>query len=177
MKFAPAPADYKLPTEFVYVLIGGFAIVLNYVLTMYLFTMKARIQSYRRRFMKQFDAEHAKAFPGKQKAPQYGYPDCGNGRYSAKLPYADWLKMNNGQRAQGNYLEHLSFYLIVFTMVGLVFPMYSFYLSLAVVVGRVLFAIGYTKAGPGARLPGALLNDLAIAVGFVLCQLAILGMF
>jgi hypothetical protein len=54
--------------------------------------------------MKQFAKEHAEAFGG-QKQTQFGYPDSGNGRYAKKLPYLDWYDMNNGQRAQINFLE------------------------------------------------------------------------
>ena len=81
----------KIPTEFAYVLIMLGAIAIQYVLTMYFFTMKARIACFRRGFMRQFDEMHIKAFPGATKAPQFGYPDSGCGFYGKKLPYAHWF--------------------------------------------------------------------------------------
>ena len=33
-----------------------------------------------------------------------GYPDMGNGRYSEKLSYSDWIKFNNAQRAHLNFV-------------------------------------------------------------------------
>ena len=60
---------------------------------------------FRRTFMSQFDKEHSEAFPHLDKAPEFGYPDCGNGYYGKRLPYQDWLTMNNGQRVQINFLE------------------------------------------------------------------------
>ena len=41
----------------------------------------------------------------RDKLPAGGYPDMGSGRYSALLPYADWLSFNNAQRAHQNYIE------------------------------------------------------------------------
>jgi len=37
--------------------------------------------------------------------PRTGYPDMGNGRYSAKLTDEQWLKFNYAQRAHQNYVE------------------------------------------------------------------------
>jgi len=53
--------------------------------------------------MSQFDEIHEKEVGGK--APALGYPDTGNGRYSAKLSYGDWFSFNNWQRVQYNFLE------------------------------------------------------------------------
>jgi hypothetical protein len=33
-----------------------------------------------------------------------GYPDMGNGRYSAKLPYQEWYRFNNAQRVHNNFV-------------------------------------------------------------------------
>ena len=46
--------------------------------------------------MNQFNEEHCRHFPEVRKAPSLGYPDTGNGRFSAKLNYAQWIEMNNG---------------------------------------------------------------------------------
>ena len=44
--------------------------------------------------------EHANAFPTRPKVSDGGYPDTGYGWYGKKLSYANWIKMNSGQRAQ-----------------------------------------------------------------------------
>ena len=61
--------------------------------------------------MKKFADEHQKAF-GVSKAPELGYPDTGNGRFSKQLNYFSWFKFNNAQRVQINFLEQISFFLI-----------------------------------------------------------------
>ena len=100
MKITAVPeSQFDIPKEYKWVLLVVCAILLQYALTMYFFTMRARIQVFRRSFMRQFDEEHAKAFPGQEKAPEFGYPDTGNGYYGKRLPYDQWFKMNNGQRA------------------------------------------------------------------------------
>ena len=79
------------------VLFGLCAIVTLYLLTTYFFTMAARLSVFTPSFMKNFDEDHKKAF-NLPTAPEYGYPDSGNGRFAKRLPYQDWFKMNNGQR-------------------------------------------------------------------------------
>ena len=135
-------------------------------MTIYMVTMRARIQVFNRKFMEQFDEMHREAFPGQDASPKYGYPDSGNGFYSKKLPYADWFNMNNGQRAQGNFLEHITF-LIVGTLISAVYyPVGALVLMCCIFVGRLLFSIGYSVWGPSGRLPGALIMDAAIFATF-----------
>ena len=72
--------------------------------------------------------------------------------------------MNNGQRAQINFLEQLTF-IIGTTLIATLDNTccwISFGLIIAFFFGRILFSIGYTKFGPNARLPGALIMDLVI---------------
>ena len=54
--------------------------------------MRIRMQVFTKQFMEQFDQEHAEAFGPGTKAPDAGFPDTGCGRFSKKLPYADWFK-------------------------------------------------------------------------------------
>jgi hypothetical protein len=55
---------------------------------------------------KLFSAEFfAKHFPTLKPLPKGGYPDMGNGRFSAKLSDEEWLKFNYAQRAHQNYVE------------------------------------------------------------------------
>ena len=149
-----------------WVLILVMAIALQYLITIYVFTMSARIKTFRGRIMEQFNKEHNEAFPEQQRAPQFGYPDSGNGRYAQKLPYADWYRMNNGQRCQINFLEHFNFVTLVPMIVAIKAPVAALVLLIAIFTGRLMFSIGYTKFGPKARIPGALIMDLAIFVAF-----------
>ena len=70
--------------------------------------------------------------------------------------------MNNGQRAQINYLEQLHFVLVSTVIAGVSHPAWAFRLQMGYLFGRILFALGYTKAGPNARIPGALLMDVCM---------------
>ena len=82
--------------EYQYVLFGITSIIITYVFCLYRFTMGSRLSAFRRSHMRQFDEQHQKDFPLQPKAGEYGYPDCGSGYYSKKLPYADWFKVNCG---------------------------------------------------------------------------------
>ena len=100
----------KLPysSGVTWVLLFVCLLAVQYFLTMYLVTMRARMRTLTKDHMKQFAKEHSEAYGG-QKPPQFGYPDSGNGRFAKKLPYLDWYDMNNGQRAQINFLEQITF--------------------------------------------------------------------
>ena len=74
-------------------------LILQYALTMYFITMRARLKCFSKEYMSQFEEEHAKAFPLRPKVPEFGYPDSGYGWYGRRLPYLDWIRMNSGQRA------------------------------------------------------------------------------
>ena len=71
-------------------------IAIQYILTSYFVTMRARVKVFNKEFMAQFDQEHKNALGQSASVPKFGYPDCGNGYYAKKLSYADWFYMNNG---------------------------------------------------------------------------------
>ena len=159
-------SEFKIPREFLLVIVAVFALVLQYVITMYAVAMATRCKVFNRKFMSKFDKEHTKAFPNHKESPEFGYPDCGNGRYSKQLPYADWFAMANAQRCQVNFLEHLCYAIVMPLLVGLNYPSAGLYLAGAVFVGRLMFTIGYNSKGPKGRMAGALTMDLALFVGF-----------
>ena len=70
--------------------------------------------------------------------------------------------MNNGQRAQINFLESITFIISLSVIAALYYPWWSFGILLAYSVGRLLYTLGYSKMGPNARLPGAIIMDLMI---------------
>ena len=167
MKVVLIPEDqYVIPKELLYCLILTLAIAIQYVATAYAFTFRARTQVFTRKFMEQFKAEHIAAFPGKKHAPEFGYPDSGNGYYGKKLPYADWFKMNNGQRCQLNFLEHLNFIVVGTMIAAFYYPVWALALQCFIFVGRLAYSIGYTVYGPSGRLIGAIIMDLAIFATF-----------
>ena len=45
--------------------------------------------------------------------PLGGHPDTGSGRYSALLPYKDWLAFNNAQRGEIRCEETTSMHLVL----------------------------------------------------------------
>ena len=167
----------KLPTPFVYVLITLSAICILYVVTTYAFTMRARTAAFTDDFMKQFDDEHSVAFEKQPKAPQYGYPDTGNGYFGMKLPYAAWYKMNNGQRCQINFLEQLTFALVSGFLAGISYPIWTASLLTGYFFARLVFAIGYTKGGPNARIAGALVMDLCLLGQIILSCMSCYKLF
>jgi hypothetical protein len=94
---------------FGWVVISAAAIAAQIVVTGFRFVNGARSKAFGADFFRRAkDAglleEHKKA-TGSDKLPRGGYPDMGSGRFSALLPYGDWLAFNNAQRAHYNYVE------------------------------------------------------------------------
>ncbi|TNV75998.1 hypothetical protein FGO68_gene3472 [Halteria grandinella] len=56
---------------------------------------------------KKFSALHKEALGNDQKINKYGYPDIGNNIYSELLPYRDWVRVNNAQRAHENLITSM----------------------------------------------------------------------
>lgn len=57
--------------------------------------MGPRKRAFSDEFMTNGFANYHKTFMGKDTpVPKMGYPDCGSGYYSAKLPYKDWYEFN-----------------------------------------------------------------------------------
>jgi len=54
---------------------------------------------------------------------------------------------------------------------GLQFPVTSAILGFAVIIGRFMYAYGYTSGGPSGRSIGVLVNDLAVLALFVLSMI------
>lgn len=181
MEIVALPADTPYPYEqnFTWVLILICLLAIQYMVTMYAFTMRMRIKSYTVEFMKQFENDHKEAFPERPSPPKFGYPDAGCGRYGKALPYGDWYDMNNGQRAQINFLEQITFIIGVSLIAGFQADCtwYAMGLLAAYSVGRLLFSLGYTALGPNARIPGALIMDLAILGQLVLSFISVGKMF
>ena len=126
---------------------------------------------FNKEFMAQFKEEATEM--NWEEIPTGGAPDNGNGYYADKLSYAEWYHFNNVQRTQLNSLE-LNFIMAIFMLVGTFnYPTVGFSFSVLMVVGRLIFVVGYEKCGPKGRIPGALLADVAIIGLFVLSIMSI----
>lgn len=96
----------------------------------------------------------------------------GNGRYSTKLSDEDWLLFNNAQRAHYNFVEGVATYIVMILAAAVYYPMYATFMGVLVLVGRLLFAIGYVSSGANGRIVGALLIDIALVglLGLSVCS-------
>jgi uncharacterized membrane protein YecN with MAPEG domain len=101
-----------------------------------------------------------------------GYPDSGCGLFAHKLSVADWVDLNNHQRAHLNFLESVASVITMLLVSGLYFPRFSFTVALVNTVARVAYAYGYITGGARGRLVGALTAD---AVMFVLLVASVWG--
>jgi len=106
--------------------------------------------------------EHKRA-TGQDKLAGGGYPDMGTGRYAALLGYDKWLAFANAQRVHYNYVEGAASAITFNLLSGIYFPVTSALAALTYIVGREVFAAGYTsKAGANGRMAGALILDLGL---------------
>ena len=85
----------------------------------------------------------------------------GSGVYSQKLNYKDWYTFNCAQRVHLNFVESIATYLILLLVAGLYYPIVTAILGVALIVGRIIYGIGY-MINPLLRAPGALIIDVAL---------------
>lgn len=85
----------------------------------------------------------------------------GSGRYSQELSYKDWYAFNCAQRVHLNFVESIATYLLLLLVGGLSYPLATAALGSTLVVGQLIYSIGYMMS-PAMRVPGALLIDAAL---------------
>eukprot|EP00887_Chlorella_sp_A99_P007140 scaffold2.g7140.t1 len=71
------------------------------------------------------------------------------------------MVFNCTQRAHQNTLESLAPTIVLAVLVGLQSPLLAAGLGMAWNVGRIVFALGYSKGDPAKRRPGAIISGLA----------------
>ena len=103
----------------------GLAIIMEYLAFIYVPVMTTRVSIMSGKFMSQFHKQHSKEIVEGHEAPMWGYPDTGNGYYCRKLPYAMWYKLNNTYRVQNNFLESITYAIIMSLAAGIKYPYYS----------------------------------------------------
>mmetsp|Transcript_30471 Transcript_30471/g.22200 ORF Transcript_30471/g.22200 Transcript_30471/m.22200 type:complete len:118 (+) Transcript_30471:231-584(+) len=102
-----------------------------------------------------------------KKVDPAGFPDTGNGYYSKNLPYDKWLGMANGQRAQMNFLESINFYFVASISVALYYPTWAWIYALIFLIARGVYGYSYGFFGAPARLPAAIVLDIAMLAAFI----------
>jgi uncharacterized membrane protein YecN with MAPEG domain len=150
-----------LPDTYGYVLIVAALVAFEVVLIGFLIAGQARGKVFTQEFMEQHFGEEHKEATGLD-IEKGGLPDMGSGLYSRKLAYKDWWEFNNAQRAHYNYLEFAPSTLAWIFISGLYFPIPSAAIGAALIIFRLMYAVGYAKSGPKGRGIGALGNDLCI---------------
>ena len=59
-----------------------------------------------------------------------GHPDAGDGRYSDKLPYKQWVEFNNAVRVHMNFVEMLPVIVVTFIFGGIFLPRVTMYAAI-----------------------------------------------
>mmetsp|Transcript_33388 Transcript_33388/g.51222 ORF Transcript_33388/g.51222 Transcript_33388/m.51222 type:complete len:146 (-) Transcript_33388:12-449(-) len=77
------------------------------------------------------------------KLNKYGYPDTGSNLYADLLPYKDWVKVNNGQRAHQNMVHSNPIFFTSTFVSALAFPRFTAWASLVYLSSRVFYTRCY----------------------------------
>lgn len=64
-------------------------------------------------------------------------------------------------------MEWIASCLVFLLIGGLYFPIPAAAIGLAVIIARIIYAIGYVTGGPTGRLVGALSNDILVLAQFI----------
>ena len=60
----------------------------------------------------------------------------------------------------------MTFAILAPILISFSYPTEALVIACGIFLGRFIFTISYSSGGPSARLPGALIMDLALFVGF-----------
>lgn len=159
------PSNYGLP------MLSAIVLAFECVLTGFFVAGRARSKVFTKEFLKtNFDQIHFSELDKEDISGQMGYPDMGSGRYSEKLPYADWVFFNRAQRVHYNFLEQLTPSILFILVAGIEFPQAACGIGFGLVFARICFVFYLSKGGPTHPLRGlgAILGDLGMLGAFVL---------
>lgn len=93
----------------------------------------------------------------------------GSGRYSTYLPYSDWVRLNNAQRAHYNMIEMSGPVLAALMIGGLYQAKICSFFGFTYGAGRLLYAYGYrSQKGADGRMFGALTATVSTLGLFIL---------
>lgn len=99
------------------------------------FVSVSRGRIFTKEFMSQFDSE----MPEGITAGVGGAPDDGNGKFSDKLSYKDWVSFNVMQRIHKNFYESFVVVTAVAAIGGLVFPWVTVFVFPVWMLGRFCY--------------------------------------
>jgi hypothetical protein len=102
-----------------------------------------------------FGEEHRQALGADQKINKYGYPDIGNNLYADVLPYIDWVKVNNAQRAHESLVNSLIIFYPNAFLGLLVYPRWTTALMYSFLFFRYFHMKGYLSFRGYNRAVGA----------------------
>ena len=105
--------------------------------------------------MSKFRDEHKIAFGNQSSLTPGGFPDCGNGFYSDKLPYHAWYDFNNAVRVHLNFVESLPSIVSILLICGLIYPLATAIIGAINCVTRIIYILMYLQGGPNQRIIGA----------------------
>ena len=180
MEATPPPADVTdamiviVPREYPLVLLTIMLMNLLLLYTQLFVGGKSRGESFNKKHMDIFAAEHANANVALNTA---GYPDCGEGRYSDKLEYKDWYNYASNVRSAANLIEHFPFIIGTLAIGGLFLPITATAVGFIQFFARVTYIIGYQRGGPKGRIVGALAGHLSIVLFSLVAFLAAISAF
>ena len=156
-----ATLSIVLPKEYPLILLGCVILCIECFAMGMVAVAPRRMKHFNKEFMAQFNDEHEKAFPGTKPAPG-GFPDCGDGRYAAKLSYGDWVHFTNGMRVHQNFVEGLPVILTILCVVGLFLPKITMWVAFINAGARVIYAAMYLTKGSDSRVIGAVSGSLPL---------------
>ena len=171
--------ELLLPVEYPIIVLAGVFLCFECWIIGFTIVRNARMKTFTKEFMSQFDKEHKAAFGEDTCASVGGFPDAGDGRYSAQLKYADWYHFNNAMRAHMNFIETLPVILIILGVSGLLLPLSTAIIGWSNVVFRMVYTICYARNGPSARAWGVLGGPLPlyvlglVSIGFCIYEMVV----
>lgn len=165
----------KVETEYGYTLLSGVTLVMTYMLHARFVVVRQKIKSYPPEFMDQFKEQHEAVLPSK--VGDIGNPDSGNGLYSKKLSYKDWLMVNNAHRSHKFFLEWMPVVLLFIVIGGLQFPIGTAVAGFLFTFGRILCTIGLVHIKIKVKQAGDIIWEIALLGLFVLNILSIVYIY
>lgn len=162
-----------IPAKYGWVLLASAAIGLQCYMTGFIMSHKKRNKHFNKKYLEENFSELHKKSVGDFPLPAGGYPDMGNGRYSEKLKYEDWFDFNNGLRVHQNYVENVGVLIPATLIAGLKFPRAAAIAGAIHLLGRTLYAAGYSsKQGGDKREAGAVMAHGSTGVNVILSIVA-----
>lgn len=120
---------------------------------------------------------HREALGKETSINKYGYPDIGNNLYADLLPYKDWVRVNNAQRAHESLVNSL---IIVYPnafIASLVYPKVTVGLLYALLLFRTVNINGYlSNRGYNKAVGGEEFSKLTLVLLISTSMLASLSM-